>query len=110
MWDLLDQAQILQLFRTLLWVHSYSKISYTYLLPDIYLTMTMHHQYPFMFVADDAFALSKNVLVPCMKKNLNVLRRIYNYRHTRARRMVECTFGILANKWRIFHRPLDVNL
>lgn len=24
--------------------------------------------------------------------------------------MVECTFGILANKWRIFHRPLDVNL
>lgn len=24
--------------------------------------------------------------------------------------MVECTFGILANKWRIFHRPLDVNI
>jgi len=22
--------------------------------------------------------------------------------------MVECAFGILANKWRIFHRPLDV--
>ena len=22
--------------------------------------------------------------------------------------MVECVFGILANKWRIFHRPLDV--
>lgn len=23
--------------------------------------------------------------------------------------MVECSFGILANKWRIFHRPLDVH-
>ena len=23
--------------------------------------------------------------------------------------MVECAFGILANKWRIFHRPLDTN-
>ena len=22
--------------------------------------------------------------------------------------MVECTFGIMANKWRIFHSPLDV--
>ena len=22
--------------------------------------------------------------------------------------MVECAYGILANKWRIFHRPLDV--
>jgi hypothetical protein len=22
--------------------------------------------------------------------------------------MVECAFGILANKWRVFHRPLDV--
>jgi len=21
--------------------------------------------------------------------------------------MVECAFGILASKWRIFHRPLD---
>nr|CAH7767049.1 unnamed protein product [Callosobruchus chinensis] len=24
----------------------------------------------------------------------------------RARRYVECSFGILSNKWRIFHRPL----
>lgn len=29
---------------------------------------------------------------------------------SRARGYIECTFGILANKWRIFHRPLDVNI
>jgi len=23
---------------------------------------------------------------------------------------VECTFGILAHNWRIFHRPIDVKL
>lgn len=23
--------------------------------------------------------------------------------------MVECTFGLLANKWGIFHQPLDTN-
>ena len=23
---------------------------------------------------------------------------------------IECTFGILANKWRILHKPLNVNM
>jgi len=36
------------------------------------------------------------------------LKRIYNHRLPRARRIVEYTFGILANKWRIFHRPIDL--
>jgi len=27
----------------------------------------------------------------------------------RARRYVECTFGILSNKWRIFQQPLNVS-
>jgi hypothetical protein len=63
---------------------------------------------PFYVVADEAFGLSKHVLRPYAKKNLSVPKRIFNYRHSRARRLVECTFGILVNKWRIFHRPLDV--
>ena len=33
---------------------------------------------------------------------------IYNYRLSRTRRIAKCAFGILANKWRIFHRPIDV--
>lgn len=28
---------------------------------------------------------------------------------SRARRFIECTFGIVSNKWRIFHRPLNVS-
>jgi len=63
---------------------------------------------PFVIVGDEAFALSEHVLRPYPNRNLSVQQRIYNYRLTRARRMVECAFGILANKWRIFHRPLDV--
>ena len=41
-------------------------------------------------------------------KKLTCLKRIYHYRLPRARRIVECIFGILANKWRILHRPTDV--
>ena len=64
---------------------------------------------PFYVVADEAFGLSKHILHPYAKKNLTVSKRIFNYRHTRARRIVECTFGILVNKWRIFHRALNVS-
>ncbi|XP_054263766.1 uncharacterized protein LOC128987093 [Macrosteles quadrilineatus] len=65
---------------------------------------------PFLFLADDAFALSRRVMCPYVGKSLDVRRRTYNYRHCRGRRFVECTFGILANKWRILHRALNVEV
>lgn len=65
---------------------------------------------PFVVVGDEAFELANTILRPYAKRNLDYIKRIYNYRQTRARRMIECTFGILANKWRIFHRPIDVGI
>ena len=65
---------------------------------------------PFMFVADEAFGLSETVLRPYAGRMLPTKKkRIFNYRLSRARRYIECTFGILSNKWRIFHRPLNVS-
>lgn len=63
---------------------------------------------PYVIVSDEAFALTENVLRPYPNKNLTGQQRVFNYRLSRARRSVECTFGIMANTWRIFHRPLDV--
>uniref|UniRef100_A0A8C5LVR0 DDE Tnp4 domain-containing protein n=1 Tax=Leptobrachium leishanense TaxID=445787 RepID=A0A8C5LVR0_9ANUR len=65
---------------------------------------------PFAFVGDEAFALSTNLLRPYGGRQLSDKKRIFNYRLSRARRYVECSFGILSNKWRILHRPLDVNV
>lgn len=64
---------------------------------------------PFVIVGDEAFSLSENVLRPYPRRRLDISKRIFNYRLTRARRMVECAFGLLCSKWRIFHRPIDVH-
>lgn len=64
---------------------------------------------PYVLLGDEAFALSTNILRPYGGHNLNDAKRIFNYRLSRARRYVECAFGILCNKWRIFHRPLNVS-
>uniref|UniRef100_A0A8C5PJK6 DDE Tnp4 domain-containing protein n=1 Tax=Leptobrachium leishanense TaxID=445787 RepID=A0A8C5PJK6_9ANUR len=65
---------------------------------------------PYAFVGDEAFGLSTHLLQPYSETHLTVKKRVFNYRLSGARRYVECSFGILSNKWRIFHRPLDVQI
>lgn len=64
---------------------------------------------PHVFLGDEAFGLSRHVLRQYPSKNLTVEKKIYNYRHCRARRTVECSFGILSNKWRVLHSCILVN-
>jgi len=64
--------------------------------------------FPYVFLADEAFPLSDRIMRPYGGHNLTVNQRIYNYRLSRSRRFVECAFGILANKWRIFHTPITL--
>ncbi|CAH1957177.1 unnamed protein product [Acanthoscelides obtectus] len=77
--------------------------------PD-FLPQKNDYKIPYVIVGDEAFGLSFNVMRPYGGKNLTLKKRIHNYRLTRARRYIECTFGILSNKWRIFHRPLNVSI
>jgi hypothetical protein len=50
----------------------------------------------FAFVGDEAFALSTHLLRPYSSTHLPVEKRVFNYRLSRARRHVECFFGILS--------------
>lgn len=62
---------------------------------------------PYIIVGDEAFGLSQNILRPYAGKNLTIKKRVFNYHLSRACRFIECAFGILSNKWKIFHRPLN---
>ena len=53
---------------------------------------------PYVFVGDDAFALKKFMMKLFPQQNLTSSKRVYNYKHSRARRISENLFGILANR------------
>lgn len=59
-------------------------------------------QIDFHIVGDDAFPLSTKLLKPYPHRNLDNKMKIFNYRLSRARRVVENAFGILANRFRVF--------
>lgn len=64
---------------------------------------------PFVLLGDEAFGLSRRLMRPYPQKKLTKEKRVYNYRHCRARRTVECAFGILSNKWRVMHSVILVS-
>lgn len=65
---------------------------------------------PFVFVGDEAFALRTDFMKPFSRAALTTERKIFNYRLSRARRIIENVFGIMSNRFRIFHSAINLSL
>ncbi len=63
---------------------------------------------PYVFVADDAFALKTYLMKPYSLKSLTPLQRIFNYRLSRARNKSENAFGIIAQRFRVLGKPIHL--
>ncbi|XP_049920670.1 uncharacterized protein LOC126402580 [Epinephelus moara] len=63
---------------------------------------------PHVFVADEAFPLRRDMMRPYAGRTEGE-KRVFNFRLSHARRMVECSFGIMAAQWRLYRRALCVS-
>ncbi|KAB0802358.1 hypothetical protein PPYR_04544 [Photinus pyralis] len=63
---------------------------------------------PYVIVADDAFPISTRIMKPYPQRNLTYEQKIFNYRLSRCRRIIESTFGILANRFRVLLTPINL--
>ena len=72
-----------------------------------------HIELPHVVVGDEAFPMKPYLMRPYPGRGREILpysQKIYNYRLSRARRVIENAFGILVARWRIFRSPLHADI
>jgi len=60
-------------------------------------------------LGDEAYPLLSYLMRPFPRRQLTESKRVFNYRLSRGRRVVESAFGILAAKCRILNRPMETS-
>ena len=68
------------------------------------------HDCPYFLLGDEIFPLKKWLMWPFPGKTAHNEERIYNYRHSRARRVIKNFFGILSACFRILQKPIRASV
>jgi hypothetical protein len=63
-----------------------------------------------VITGDDAFPLRNTSLKTYSTVNLTLKQKIFNYHLSRAMRVSENAFGILAQRFRVFGRPVELKV
>lgn len=78
-------------------------------IPDESLLPQSDIKAPFVFIGDEAYPLLKNLMKPFPRNHLTDDNELFNKRLSRARKTVECSFGILTMKWRILCKAIETH-
>lgn len=78
--------------------------------PDPKVLPNTNIEAPFIMLADEAYPLLPHLMTPYKRKTLNSRKRNFNNRLSRARKTVECGFGILYAKWRILTKEMETDV
>lgn len=70
-------------------------------LPESRLLPGRNTKMPYVILVNGAFSLSSSLMKPFSLKGLSSQQRVFNYRLSRGRRVVENAFGLLANRFRV---------
>lgn len=65
-------------------------------------------KFPYVFLGDDAFSLGEHIMKPFSQQDLTTSNRIFNYRLSRARRVVENAFGILVTRFGVLQKAINL--
>ena len=63
---------------------------------------------PYVVIGNEVFPLLKNLFRPYPGRENALNKKVFNYRLSRGRRIVENGFGILAARWRVFHTKIMI--
>lgn len=63
---------------------------------------------PYVIVNDDGFPMKPFLMKPFPERNISIKQRIFGYWLSKARRVVENGFRVLASQFRVFLSPLSL--
>ena len=65
---------------------------------------------PHVFIGDEAFPLSNNILRPYPREQTrtDLSKKVFNLRLSRARKVVECAFGMLTQRFEIYQKRMKI--